>query len=193
MQFSKEIAVTTKKQFELVNITDQVNDIVAESGIATGIVLIYNPHTTAAIRINHNEPLLMQDIMRMLYRIIPIDLNYSHDLFEMREQVATNERSNGHAHVKAFLLGSSETVPIQDGTLHLGDKQSVFFVELDGGRARSVHIHILSTTWGFLPHVFVMLKQYFEILNLRHLRKVDTHANSYLRKEFKLYARKLRL
>jgi secondary thiamine-phosphate synthase enzyme len=144
MQFSKAINITTKKQFEIVDITEQVQSAVKESGGADGIALIYNPHTTAAIRINHNEPLLMQDVMKMLYRIIPIDINYSHDLFEMREQVATNERSNGHAHVKSFLLGSSETVPIHEGRIALGDKQSIFFVELDGGRARTVHIHIMT-------------------------------------------------
>ncbi|MDQ3018544.1 MAG: secondary thiamine-phosphate synthase enzyme YjbQ [bacterium] len=144
MQFSKEIKVTTKKQFELIDITSQINEVIAESQIQDGLVLVYNPHTTAAIRINHNEPLLVQDVMKMLYRLVPIDVSYSHDLFEMREQVAINERSNGHAHVKAFLMGSSETVPLSAGRLHLGDKQSVFFVELDGGRARSVIIKIVA-------------------------------------------------
>ena len=56
----------------------------------------------AAITINHNEPLLMQDIMKTLYRLVPIDQSYSHDLFEVRQNVAPNERSNGHAHVKLF-------------------------------------------------------------------------------------------
>lgn len=144
MQFSKKISITTKKQFELIDITEKVSSVVTESGCDSGIAVVYNPHTTAAIRINHNEPLLMQDVMKMLYRTIPIDINYSHDLFEMRQQVATNERSNGHAHVKAFLLGSSETIPINSGKLALGDKQSVFFVELDGGRSRDVHIYIMA-------------------------------------------------
>lgn len=144
MIFSKQISIITKKQFELLDITPQVNTVLAESGVSDGIALIYNPHTTAAIRINHDEPLLVQDIMKMLYRVVPIDHNYSHDLFEMREQVATNERSNGHAHVKSFLLGSSESVPVKDKALLLGDKQSIFFVELDGGRSRSVIIQIMA-------------------------------------------------
>ncbi len=144
MQFSKQITIVTKKQFELVDITGHVKEVLLESGVQNGTVFVYNPHTTAAIRINHNEPLLVQDVMRMLYRIIPIDANYSHDLFEMREQVATNERSNGHAHVKAFLLGSSETVPVVEGALLMGEKQSIFFVELDGGRTRNVHIQIIA-------------------------------------------------
>ncbi len=79
----------------------------------------------------------------MIYRLIPVDTNYSHDLFEMRSVVATNERSNGHAHVKAFLLGSSETVPVNNGKLTLGKRQSVFFVELDGGRSRNFIIQIM--------------------------------------------------
>ena len=67
MQFSKTITITTKKQFELVDITEQVQAAVKESGGTDGIALIFNPHTTAAIRLNHNEPLLMQDVMKIHY------------------------------------------------------------------------------------------------------------------------------
>jgi len=81
--------------------------------------------------------------MKMLYRAAPIDINYAHDLFEMRSKVKADERSNGHAHVKAFLLGDSETVPVEGGKLMLGERQSIFFVELDGGRARRVLVQIL--------------------------------------------------
>ena len=79
----------------------------------------------------------------MLYRLVPIDTNYSHDLFEVRQNVAPNERSNGHAHVKAFLLGSSETLLVENSQLVLGQKQSLFFVEMDGGRPREIYIKIL--------------------------------------------------
>jgi secondary thiamine-phosphate synthase enzyme len=143
MTQSKTISLTTKKQFELVDITSQISTALTESNVQSGAVVIFTPHTTASIRINHNEPLLTQDLMKMLYRVVPIDANYSHDLFEMRSVVATNERSNGHAHVKAFLLGSSETIPVHEGKLVLGDRQSVFFVELDGGRSRNFIIQIL--------------------------------------------------
>jgi secondary thiamine-phosphate synthase enzyme len=139
----KKIALETKKQFEIIDITDRVRKIAAESGVKSGAAIIFCPHTTAGVRLNHNEPLLMQDIMKMLYRLVPIDANYSHDLFEVRQNVAPNERSNGHAHVKAFLLGSSETVPIENSVLSLGSKQSIFFVEMDGGRTREVQIKIM--------------------------------------------------
>lgn len=137
------IELVTKKQFELVDITEAVKAAVADSGVASGVAVVYNPHTTAAIRSNHNEPLLAQDIMKTLYRLVPLDVSYSHDLFEVRQQVAINERSNGHAHVKTFLLGSSETFIIDQGQLLLGGKQSIFFVELDGGRNRDYYIQVI--------------------------------------------------
>ncbi len=139
----QKIHLNTKTQFEIVDITEQVKKIVAESRIKSGIALIYCPHTTAGIKINHNEPLLFQDIMKMLYRLVPIDTSYGHDLFEVRQNIAANERSNGHAHVKSFLLGASETVPVVMSALALGKKQSILFIELDGARAREVTVTIL--------------------------------------------------
>ena len=141
--FFKKILIETKKQFELVDITSHVHAAVLESKVKSGLALIFCPHTAAAIRLNHNEPLLLQDMMKTLYRLVPIDLSYSHDLFEVRENIAPNERSNGHAHVQAFLLGSSETLVVEKNALVLGAKQSVFFVELDGGRSREVYVKII--------------------------------------------------
>ena len=141
--FLKKLQLETKKQFEIIDITEQVKAAVKESAAANGIAVIYSPHTTAGIRLNHNEPLLAQDFMKALYRLVPLDISYSHDLFEVRQNLATNERSNGNAHVKAFLLGSSESLIIDQGALLLGGKQSVFFVELDGGRWRDVYIKII--------------------------------------------------
>ncbi len=140
--YSKLVEVTSKKQFELIDITGQVAEVVGSSGIKNGIALVYNPHTTASIRLTHNEPMLMQDVMKMLYRVVPLEENYSHDVFEMRTEVEVNERSNGHAHVKSFLLGSSQTIPIADNKLSLGTVQTLFFVELDGGRKRDFHVVI---------------------------------------------------
>lgn len=142
IHFSK-IFLETKKQFEIVDITSYVQKAVLESGIKSGTVTVFCPHTTASIRLNHNEPLLIQDIMKTLYRLIPIDQSYSHDLFEVRQNVAPNERSNGHAHVKAFLVGSSESIPVEKSLLAMGTKQSIWFVEFDGGRSREVNLQIL--------------------------------------------------
>lgn len=142
-QFFKTLDLTTTKQFQLLNITDQVRQAITESGITSGTITVFCPHTTASIRCNHDEPLLLQDIMKAVYRLVPLDMSYSHDLFEVREQVAVNERSNGQAHVKSFLFGSSETFILEQGTMMLGEKQSIFFVEFDGGRPRKTHIKII--------------------------------------------------
>lgn len=141
--FTTNIEIKTNKQFELIDITSRVEHAVAESGIAEGAVVVFNPHTTASIRLNHNEPLLLQDFFKMLYRIAPADGNYSHDLFELRTEVTPGERSNGHAHVKAFLLGSSESLIIKGGQLVLGDKQSIFFIDFDGNRMRDFYVQII--------------------------------------------------
>jgi secondary thiamine-phosphate synthase enzyme len=141
--FSRKILLETKKQFELVDITSHVQTAVLDSGIKEGIISVFCPHTTASVRLNHNEPLLMQDIMKSLYRLVPLDISYSHDLFEVRQNVAPNERSNGHAHVKSFLLGSSECLIVEKGQLQLGAKQSLFFVEMDGGRSREVRVKVI--------------------------------------------------
>lgn len=141
--YFKKLQIITKKQFELVDFTSHAQTAVVESKIKEGIMVAYSPHTTAAVRLNHNEPLLIQDFMKTLYRTVPLDVSYSHDLFEVRTNVAPNERSNGHAHVKSFFLGSSESLIVQKNELMLGGKQSLFFVELDGGRDREVWLKII--------------------------------------------------
>jgi secondary thiamine-phosphate synthase enzyme len=141
--FHKKIILETKKQFEIIDITQQIKTAVLESGVKNGQIVIFCPHTTASIKINHNEPLLLQDIFKTLYELVPVDKSYAHDLFEVRQNVAPNERSNGHAHVKAFLMGSSENLIIENSTLLLGKKQSVFFVELDGARNREAYLNLV--------------------------------------------------
>lgn len=142
MIYQEELTLETKTQFELADITERVEAALKASRVKNGSILIFAPHTTAAIRVNHSEPLLKQDIMKFLYRLAPLDQNYAHDFFEVRNESRADERSNGHAHVKAFLLGDSETVPVAKGKLLLGPRQSVFFVELDGGRKRRVIIQV---------------------------------------------------
>lgn len=141
--YQKKLQLETKKQFEMLDITTHIRTAVVESGIKEGMVTVFSPHTTASIKLNHNEPLLMQDFMKTLYKLIPLDTSYSHDLFEVRQNVAPNERSNGHAHVKAFFLGASESLIVQRSELLLGLKQSIFFVEMDGGRSREVWVKII--------------------------------------------------
>lgn len=137
------LSIETTQQFEIVNITEHVQEAVHANGIVSGLLTVSTPHTTAGIKLNHFEPMLLQDILRTMYKLAPQDTSYNHDLFELRQHVAPGERSNGHAHIKAFLLGASESLPIIDGRIVLGDRQNILFVECDGARKRTVHITML--------------------------------------------------
>lgn len=142
--YKERIDLESKAQIEFMDITDQVQDIVTRSGIREGQTLVYVPHTTMGVAINHNESMLLQDFMRVLYKIVPVDAQYSHDLFELRRQSGSADgRSNGHSHCKAILLGNSETVPVEKGKLVLTDRQNIFAVEFDGSRKRDVVVQII--------------------------------------------------
>lgn len=143
MKIHKErIDIESKSQIEFVDITEKVQEVIDRSGIREGQVLVYVPHTTMGVAINHNETMLLQDFMRILYRIVPVDDQYSHDLFELRRESASDGRSNGHSHCKAILLGNSEVIPVEKGKLLLTERQNVFAVEFDGSRKRDVVIQV---------------------------------------------------
>lgn len=133
----------SKSQIEFIDITHEVGEIVAESKIQNGQVLIFSGHTTAGFAINENESLLLQDFQRMLYRLVPIDDRYSHDLFELKRTTRSDGRSNGHSHCKNLLINVSEVVPIENGKMLLGKLQSIFLVELDGSRKREVLVQVM--------------------------------------------------
>ena len=141
--YNQKIEIKSTSQIEFIDITDKVEEIIANSGVREGQVLVYSPHTSASIRINHNEPMLIQDFMRVLYRLIPVGDRYSHDLFEIGRAKTSDGRSNGHSHCKNLLLGVSETVPIEKGKMMLTEKQNIFLVELDGARTRDVVVQVI--------------------------------------------------
>lgn len=144
MKVHKErIDLQTNTQIEFIDITEQVEEVVEKSGIREGQVLVFSPHTTSSIVINHNESMLIQDFMRTLYRLIPVSDRYSHDLFELNRANNSDGRSNGHSHCKAIMLGGSQTVPIEKGKLELSPKQSVFYVEMDGARKRDYIVQVI--------------------------------------------------
>ena len=141
--FKQKIELQSTTQIEFIDITEKAEDIVEKSGVREGQVLIYSPHTTASVIVNHNESMLIQDFMRTLYRLVPVSDRYSHDLFELNRSNTSDGRSNGHSHCKAILLGVSQTLPIEKGKIILSEKQSIFFVEMDGARKREVIIQAM--------------------------------------------------
>jgi len=128
---------------EFIDITADVIKAVEESGIREGTVLIFSRHTTAAIKINENEPLLLRDMGRFLEEAAPRDGNYRHNDFVIRTANMTeDECPNGHAHCQHLLLGASETIPISEGKPLLGRWQSIFLIELDRPRPREVVVQV---------------------------------------------------
>ena len=134
---------TTHAQTDFVDITDDIREVVAQSGVTSGSVTVFAAHTTMGVAINHNEPMLLQDFARMLYRIAPVNEQYAHDLFELRQGAVSDGRSNGHSHAKALIVGTSETVPIVKGILALSALQSIFIVDFDGPRKRDVMVQVI--------------------------------------------------
>ena len=129
---------------EFIDITEWVAQCVADSQIANGFAVVYSKHTTAAIKINENEPLLLQDMAEFLEKISPRENGYQHNNFEIRTvNMNDDESPNGHAHLQHLLLGTSETVPVIDGEMQFGTYQSVFFIELDHPRPREVMVQVV--------------------------------------------------
>lgn len=125
--------IQTAARIELIDITDRVRAAVKESGIRDGICVISTRHTTSGIIVNENERGLKNDILDMLEALVPENKKYAHNSID----------NNAVAHLRAALLGTSETIPVEDGHLVLGTWQSIFFVELDGPRNRKVNIKII--------------------------------------------------
>ncbi|MBZ2166970.1 MULTISPECIES: secondary thiamine-phosphate synthase enzyme YjbQ [Methanobacterium] len=123
----------THNRMELINITTEVNFIIEKSSIKTGLVNIYSKHSTSGIVVNEDEPGLLKDFQKALETLVPSNQNYKHDIID----------NNADSHIRSFLIGNSETIPLNNGKLDLGTWQSIFFVELDGPRTRKVTVTIV--------------------------------------------------
>jgi len=127
------LTVPTDSRVCLVDITTQVQRVVGESGVKQGVCHLFVPHTTAGVLINENwDPSVRQDIIAVLERMVPESLPYRH------------REGNAPAHVKASLVGASQTCLIDGGQLILGSWQGIFLAEFDGPRRRTVWVHVVS-------------------------------------------------
>ena len=141
---SYRLQLETKEAPEFIDITEWVCQCVAQSKVANGFVIVYSKHTTAAVKINENEPLLLKDMVAFLEKISPRNGGYQHNDFSIRTvNMTADESPNGHAHLQHLLLGTSETVPLIDGIMQFGRYQSVFFIELDHPRSREVMVQVV--------------------------------------------------
>jgi secondary thiamine-phosphate synthase enzyme len=142
--YGEAIEYTTSHALEFIDITEDLQSVVARSGIVFGQASISSAHTTAAIILNEHEPLLLNDMARVLSRLAPAGDYYEHNDFSIRTvNMNEDECANGHAHCQSLFLGASETMPIHDGQLRFGLWQRCFLVELDHARRREVFVQAL--------------------------------------------------
>ena len=135
----ERLALGTRRPQQFIDITERVLCCVRLSGIGDGTVTVQSMHTTAAILVNENEPLLLDDLGRVLAGWAPAHARYAHDDFERRTANMTpDERPNGHAHARAMALQASTTMAVIAAEVQLGRWQRVFLVELDGPRSREI-------------------------------------------------------
>ena len=133
--FRLYVGATTAPEF--VDITGRVTEFVHQSRTLNGLAVVFSRHTTAAIVIQENEPLLLQDMVSTVERCSPRNAHYRHNDFDVRTvNMHENECPNGHSHCQHLTLGTSEYIPIVDGDLALGQFQRVFMVELDDQKAQ---------------------------------------------------------
>jgi secondary thiamine-phosphate synthase enzyme len=126
--------VRTSTQTEFIDITRSVQEAVKKTGTEDGFCIVFIPHTTAAVTINENaDPSVVHDMVMALNKIVLFKDQYHH------------AEGNSPAHIKASLVGCSETVFIESGELVLGTWQGIFFCEFDGPRNRKVHVRVVKT------------------------------------------------
>lgn len=127
-----EISLTTRQPIEILDITETLRDRCEKSQIRSGVVTLISRHTTAYVNLNEREFHLQQDMLAFLKRFVPRDGDYSHNI------APVDDRENAHAHLLGLFMNASESIPIVDGKVMLGQWQSVFFIELDGPRPSRV-------------------------------------------------------
>lgn len=128
----KQFRVRSRQKYEMIGITEEVAAIVAEADVEEGMCSVFVPHATAAVIINENDdPQVCTDVLDLLGKLIPEGV-WRHDRVD----------GNAAAHIKASILGPSETIPVANGRLLLGTWQAIMIVDLDGPRERGVVVTV---------------------------------------------------
>ena len=126
------ISVRTSAREELVDITRQVQEAVHATGVRSGMAWVGSPHTTAAITIQENaDPDVRTDLLAHLRHLVPQSEKFRH------------AEGNSDAHIKTSLMSPAHPIPVEDGRLHLGTWQAIFFCEFDGPRSRHVWVKVI--------------------------------------------------
>ena len=142
-----KIQIATERPFEFIDVTPDIEALVAQAGVNVGFVNVQSLNTTTSIVVNEREPQLLTDFAELLERAAPPSASYRHDDVRFRTvNVISGERVNGHSHCQALLLASSVCLNIANGCLQLGRWQRVFLAELDGPQTRGLSVLIFGTS-----------------------------------------------
>jgi len=144
---SKTISMTVvpPERYAFVDLTEDLQRTVKDSGVTEGAAVVYCQHTTTALVINELEDGAARDLQLLVERLVPESVYYAHDDLEIRTQNLdeVEERKNGHSHAKAMLLSAtSHSIPVTSGEPMLGRWQRLLLVELDEPKERSVVFHV---------------------------------------------------
>lgn len=133
---TKQLSVDTRGEGDIIDVTKDVAEAVAESKLKNGVVTIFVPGSTGALTTIEYEPGLLKDLPNALERLAPKRLEYEHE--------RRWHDGNGHSHIKASIIGPCLTIPIVNGRLTLGTWQQVVFLELDvRSRSRQLILQIM--------------------------------------------------
>ncbi|MDY9922984.1 secondary thiamine-phosphate synthase enzyme YjbQ [Methanobacterium sp.] len=127
------VEINTLERVEIQDITREVESVLRNSGISEGLLNVYSRHSTSGVVINENESGLIRDFQLALGKLIPEGAGYQHDRID----------NNADSHIRGFILGGSQTIPVENGRMMLGTWQSIFFVELDGPRQRKLTVTVI--------------------------------------------------
>lgn len=138
------LSLHTGGEFDVIDITRDVEKAIVNAEITDGFALVYSPHTTCGVIVNEKETGLLEDLKATLRTLVPQREGYLHDDFSVRtENMHPDETKNAHAHLRHLVGGkASEFVPVADGALQLGQWQRVMVVEFDRERDREIVIQV---------------------------------------------------
>lgn len=128
----KTLKIQTHQRDEILDITPQLQDLAAKSGLASGLMAVFCPHTTAGISVNENaDPDVKRDILYHLKKTIPQSPEFKHN------------ENNADAHIKSVLTGVTQMLIVEKGRICLGIWQGVYFLEFDGPRQREIWVKLI--------------------------------------------------
>ena len=129
----KKIKITTQRRNQIVDITSNLQEFTATLTSPSGVLIVYSPHTTAAISVNENyDPDVKSDLIQFLNKLIPKDSNFDH------------AEGNSDSHIKGGMFNFSQSFIVENGRVQLGQWQGVYFMEFDGPRTREIWLKFIS-------------------------------------------------